>query len=146
MRLIAHRGNLNGPCPERENDPVYIEEAIAKGFDVEVDVWGKDGFWWLGHDEPQYLVSFRWFSVMSSRLWLHCKSFSTLNSFAAIGDDCLHWFWHENDAYSLTSNGLIWTNRGKLTGVQSVLVELDYRGSEKRASDAYAICTDYPNA
>ena len=39
MKLIAHRGNIDGPNPERENSPEYIEEALKAGYDVEVDVW-----------------------------------------------------------------------------------------------------------
>ena len=56
MILISHRGNINGSIPERENEPLYIIEALEKGFDVEVDVWWKDDGFWLGHDEPQYQV------------------------------------------------------------------------------------------
>jgi len=28
MKLIAHRGNTDGPNPSEENNPEYIEEAI----------------------------------------------------------------------------------------------------------------------
>ena len=28
MILIAHRGNLNGPFPEKENHPNYIEGGV----------------------------------------------------------------------------------------------------------------------
>jgi len=28
MKLIAHRGNINGPNPEKENHPDYINTAI----------------------------------------------------------------------------------------------------------------------
>ena len=38
MYFISHRGNINGIQKERENDPLYINEAINKGYDVEVDV------------------------------------------------------------------------------------------------------------
>ena len=31
-------------------------ESLEKGFHVEVDVWCKEGRFWLGHDEPQYKV------------------------------------------------------------------------------------------
>ena len=31
---IAHRGNTDGPNPNRENDPTYIDEAINAGFNV----------------------------------------------------------------------------------------------------------------
>ena len=37
MKLIAHRGNINGPC-ERENSPEYILETINLGYDCEIDV------------------------------------------------------------------------------------------------------------
>ena len=39
MYLISHRGNLEGPKAEYENSISYIENAISKGFEVEVDVW-----------------------------------------------------------------------------------------------------------
>jgi hypothetical protein len=39
MRIIAHRGNLDGPDPTRENSPIYVMAALAAGVDVEVDLW-----------------------------------------------------------------------------------------------------------
>ena len=39
MKLIAHRGNVNGPNPDKENHTDYINEAIILGYDVEIDVW-----------------------------------------------------------------------------------------------------------
>ncbi len=35
MRIISHRGNIEGPIPEKENCPEYINSALAQGFDVE---------------------------------------------------------------------------------------------------------------
>jgi hypothetical protein len=56
MRLISHRGNLNGTS-SYENHPEHIHKALLKGFDVEIDVWCfGDGGYWLGHDKPQYHV------------------------------------------------------------------------------------------
>ena len=57
MKIISHRGNLTGPNPIRENSIDYIEEAIAEGFDVEVDLWVDDNECYLGHDDPQYFVT-----------------------------------------------------------------------------------------
>ena len=37
MILISHRGNIDGKIVERENHPEYIDEAIALGYDVEID-------------------------------------------------------------------------------------------------------------
>ena len=39
MKLIAHRGNTHGRNAERENSPTYIKEALATGYDAEIDVW-----------------------------------------------------------------------------------------------------------
>ena len=56
MRLIAHRGNITGPDPSRENHPDYIRQAIDLGYNVEIDVWRIGGKFILGHDEPQYEI------------------------------------------------------------------------------------------
>ena len=56
MFFISHRGNINGPEVNRENSIDYINSAIDKGYDVEVDVWFKKGEFYLGHDEPMYRV------------------------------------------------------------------------------------------
>ena len=37
MKLISHRGNIDGPQPDRENSPNYINEAIEAGYNVEID-------------------------------------------------------------------------------------------------------------
>ena len=37
MRIIAHRGNVTGPCKD-ENCPEHIDKAISLGYDVEVTV------------------------------------------------------------------------------------------------------------
>ena len=58
MKLIAHRGNVTGPNPLRENSLEYIDDAIKLGYDVEIDVrhieWEQQLY--LGHDECQYPV------------------------------------------------------------------------------------------
>ena len=56
MILISHRGNLNGKIPEYENNPLYIDRALGKGYDVEIDVWFRDDMFFLGHDFPTYRV------------------------------------------------------------------------------------------
>ena len=46
MKIISHRGNLEGRIPEDENNPDYIHEAIESGFDVEIDLWlYENGFY-----------------------------------------------------------------------------------------------------
>ncbi|MGA0351970.1 MAG: hypothetical protein ACO3MF_04430, partial [Acholeplasmataceae bacterium] len=57
MRLIAHRGNINGKKLSLENNPNYIKDAIIKGYDAEIDVWFVGEKFILGHDEPQYEIN-----------------------------------------------------------------------------------------
>ena len=46
MILISHRGNITGKQPELENDPNYIRAALDENYDVEIDVWHINGFFY----------------------------------------------------------------------------------------------------
>ena len=39
MKLIAHKGNIDGPNTVTENHPEQIDKCINAGYDVEVDLW-----------------------------------------------------------------------------------------------------------
>jgi hypothetical protein len=103
--FIAHRGNLAGRVPDSENSPSYIDYALEKGYEVEVDVWVDGGVVFLGHDKPEYRCSTSWLEERSSRLWVHCKNSPAIE---VISSTSLNWFVHENDPYTLTSQGFIW--------------------------------------
>ena len=75
MKIISHRGNLEGRIPEDENNPDYIHEAIESGFDVEIDLWLYENGFYLGHDEPQYQIDLKF--LKNERLWVHAKSMET---------------------------------------------------------------------
>ena len=83
MRLIAHRGNLNGPNPLVENDPQRITYCIDEGYDVEIDVRydHHTNMLWLGHDEPQHKVNWFWIAGRREHLWIHCKMLQLYMSF-----------------------------------------------------------------
>ena len=66
MKLISHRGNINGSEPENENNPSYVERAIQLGYDVEVDVRIKDGKLFLGYDEPKYQLDPKLIDIVAS--------------------------------------------------------------------------------
>ena len=140
MLKIAHRGNTAGPS-SRENHPLYIEEAIYLGFDVEVDIWLVDGNLWLGHNKPQYMTSKTFLDRYKNSLWIHCKNLTALEFFVNLKQD-YKYFWHEEDSYTLTSNGLIWTYPGKIITDQSILVVQDNIFLEEY-SNAFGICSDY---
>ena len=141
MKLISHRGNLEGPNPERENHPDYIMEAIQAGYDVEIDVWFKDGKFYLGHDEPQYLFPYDLLNGYYNKLWIHCKdmeSLSNLNELDSNGSK-LNYFSHENDLGVLTSRGYIWSANLYKRGIL-VMPEV----FEKEPNEhTLGICSDY---
>jgi hypothetical protein len=152
MRLIAHRGNIDGPKPLEENRPEYIEEAIKQGFDVEIDIRYDrfDDRIYLGHDEPQYYVPMTWLVKRKDKLWIHCKDFKSLDIFSNIPID-FNFFWHENDKYTLTSKGYIWTYPGQLFGNNSVIVMpevFDLQNIQDNdtivySKKSFAVCSDY---
>lgn len=104
MLMIAHRGNVNGPRPNLENRPAYIEEAMAAGFYVEIDVWIKDGIILLGHDEGIYPCQSDF--LTNDKILCHAKNFEAVEFFNSRKD--IHWFWHEKDYCTITSKGWVW--------------------------------------
>lgn len=51
MDILAHRGNLGGPAPERENRSETIEAALSEGFGIETDLRrAGSGRFYIAHD------------------------------------------------------------------------------------------------
>ena len=136
MILISHRGNINGKDEDRENHPEYIQEALDKGYNVEIDVWDIFGSYFLGHDNPEYLVKKEFLN--NDKLWCHAKNIEALESMLK---DNIHCFWHQEDDVTLTSKGYMWTYPGKklTTNSIAVLPELNNQNPKK----ALGICSDY---
>jgi hypothetical protein len=138
MIRIAHRGNTSGPDPINENKPDYIIEAASR-YDVEVDVWKDNDSWWLGHDYPQYKVDEQY--IMNDRFWCHAKSLKAFEALLRLNARC---FWHQEDDYTLTSTGIIWTYPLQETTHRSVIVcqsmEQTLHYYKKRI---HGICSDY---
>lgn len=120
MKIIAHRGNMDGP-ETVENDP----QRLPFGEEVELDVWSMFGHAMLGHDHPKYDVKQE--VLMRKGVWCHAKNREALIYLCEIG---AHYFWHEHDQFAITSQGYIWTGREIYN----------------RDGTVYGICTDYGNA
>jgi len=140
MKLIAHRGNTNGRFESYENEPNYIDTAIKKGFDVEIDVWYVNNQIYLGHDKPEYGINFRWLRDRLNKLWIHCKNIEAVLFFKECEYD-FNYFWHENDTITLTSHNFIWVypNKQSIKNSISVLPELN----ESDTDNCIGICSDY---
>lgn len=141
MILISHRGNINGRFESYENEPTYIDLAISKGYDVEVDVWYRDNILWLGHDKPQYGVDFRWFRDRISKLWVHCKNIESLIYFKESGYG-MNYFWHQEDDVTITSSGYFWTYPGKQLTTNSIAVMPEI-SEFVNMKIALGVCSDY---
>ena len=140
MVLISHRGNLTGSNPERENSPIYIQEALDKGYDVEIDVWVKDNNIWLGHGCPQYLIDKIWLYLHKKHLWIHCKNIEAISYFSS-ELKLFNYFWHENDTLTLTSKNYIWAYPGKQPINNSIAVMPEINNDD--VSQCLGVCSDY---
>lgn len=144
VKIIAHRGNLNGPLPENENQPHQLIATLSGGFDLEIDVWVVSGQVFFGHDEPKFEVPKDLIRDIQEESWYHCKNLEALEMFDKEFPTAKY-FWHENDAYTLTSNGYIWTYPGQEVTEKSIIVDLGPVDISKYPVKPYGICTDYPN-
>jgi glycerophosphoryl diester phosphodiesterase len=137
MKIISHRGNLNGPNSISENSISAINTALGQGFDVEIDVWFKNGKWYLGHDKPNYKINESF--LENKKLWCHAKNLDALN--LMLKNNKIHCFWHQNDNFTLTSKNYIWTYPNKDTTDNSIIVLIK---KQKIPKKTFGICTDFP--
>lgn len=112
---------------------------MARGFDVEIDVWYIENQLFLGHDNPDFNESVDIERLISEYLWVHAKSIETLYYLIS---KPVHVFFHQEDNVTLTSRNILWTYPGRkltprsvcITHVEEVLD--DYR-------QCYGLCSDY---
>lgn len=140
MKLIAHRGNYQGKNIDRENTISYIQEAIDKGFDCEIDVWLKEGILYLGHDKPEIIVDYSFLYKNRISLWIHCKTPETLYYLSKL--PCAAKFFHQNDDCTLTSLGNLWTYPGKHVTPNSIMVKFEKITLDDLEKNIYGICAD----
>jgi hypothetical protein len=136
MYLISHRGNINGVSKSRENSPSYITEALEKGYDVEVDVRFENRKFFLGHDKNQYEINEKF--LLNKKIWCHAKTTEALDALERIN---AHYYWHQEDDYTLTSRGFIWTYPGKKLLSKSICVLPEKFKYNK--IDCEGICSDF---
>jgi hypothetical protein len=149
MKIIAHRGNINGPNQEMENNPEYILKTLSLGYDCEIDVRLIDRNLYLGHDLPQYQINLDFLLINRDKLWIHCKNLEALDFLNGYKE--LNIFWHETDQYTLTNKGYIWSYIGVKTtkNIICVMPELAYDNyidvvnKKNIDNELYGVCSDY---
>jgi len=152
MKLIAHRGNIDGPNLLNENNPEHIDNIILQGYDVEIDIRFDDDTkqFFLGHDYSKYLVNWFWLYKHKEKLWIHCKNIEALYQFSSNLDD-YNYFWHEQDSYTMTSKKYIWSYPGKRYNSKSIILMPELNLFEfinceyivMKYYDCFGICSDY---
>jgi len=138
MILISHRGNTNGANIEKENDPNYIDVTLNIGFDVEIDIWYTDNAFYLGHDCPQYPITYDWLYRRKNKLWVHCKNIESLHK---LNTKRIHYFWHEKDTLTLTSKKIIWAYPGKQPIKNSIAVLPEINNDN--IDECLGVCSDF---
>ena len=138
MIYISHRGLVNGADKKLENNPDQITNLSQKNINIEVDVRLYKNKFYLGHDEPVYQIDENF--LLNDKIWCHAKNYEALEALSKI--DC-HYFWHQEDDYTITNKGFIWVYPGKplLKNCISVLPE----NFKIDTTNCYGVCTDYIN-
>tara|TARA_R110001592_G_scaffold338578_1_gene625830 strand:- start:88 stop:573 length:486 start_codon:yes stop_codon:yes gene_type:complete len=144
MKIISHRGNLDGPDKLRENNPKFIDECIVKGYDVEIDLRLKNNNLFLGHDFTQYEVSMDWLLQRSQNLWIHAKEFTVLQKLILFKEK-LKFFCHETDKFTIVNGGYIWCHDLKSKVDDKCIIPLLSYDQIMNYNQTffYAVCTDY---
>ncbi len=140
MILISHRGNIKGPNTKLENKFSYIDKALNKGYDCEIDVRFIDNNLYLGHDEPQYKINLHWLYQRRHKLWIHCKDLNSLAFFSNTGSgNDFNFFFHENDLGVLTSFNYIWSTNV----IEKGILVIPEMFNTKPTSKTLGVCSDY---
>jgi hypothetical protein len=141
MIIVAHRGNLDGPDSCNHNIE-KLHKAIQAGFYVELDLWLKDGKYYLGHDKPEQQITLAEFD--HPQVFFHLKNLflPTLNFADAFA---IH-----QDNYALTLRGKLWCNYGAGFVENSIVCAPELVGANQSLNEflyehknAWGICTDY---
>lgn len=139
MIFIAHRGNIHGISEQNENEPKYILEALNLGYYVEIDLWAIKNKLFLGHDKPTHEIDSNFLD--RSKLFVHCKNEEALEYLHNNSLKC-EYFWHDNDKYTITSKGNIWTYMGSYCPKNSIALMPELFDSSIDYKHCYGICSD----
>ena len=136
---ISHRGNIDGRIINVENSPEYINRALSQDYEVEIDVWFVNDSFYLGHDEPLYLVDEEF--LENDKLWCHAKNEESF--YKMLSNSKIHCFWHQTDDYTLTSKGIPWVFPGKKVYENSIWVLPEETIFKNIMINCLVICSDY---
>lgn len=135
MIFICHRGKKNNQEPE--NFVKNILKNLSLGYDCEIDVWKIENRFFIGHDKPEEEIKEEF--LLNKNLWCHAKNIEALKYMIS---NNITTFWHQNDDYTITSNGFIWVYPGKKIVKNCIIVKPELGNyTVKELQTCHAICT-----
>ncbi len=142
MKIISHRGNLDGPNTNEENTIEKIKYCLSLGYDVEIDIRLINDRLYLGHDGPVCEVNLDFLLQNSDKLWCHAKNLLALDYM--LDFEQINCFWNNEDKHTLTSKNYIWSWNTYRTCYKTVMVcksleDMSYFLSQP----IYGICSDW---
>ena len=78
MKIIAHRANINGSNSLKENRLSQIIKCIEFGYEVEFDIRFINNNLYLGHDNPDEIISEKELFKLKEKCWIHCKNLDAI--------------------------------------------------------------------
>jgi len=143
MIIISHRGNISGRIKSLENDPEQIVSTLEQGYHCEIDVnyIKEHNHLSLGHNGPAHVIDKSF--LTKKNLWCHAKNVDALELMITMNIE--HFFFHQRDAYTLTSSRYIWTFPGEqTTNTSRCIVVTPELLKVYLYKNAAGICTDFP--
>ena len=127
IKVLVLPSDRTGVSKFRSVEPhMKLQELYNDDFHVDIVTAGTMDFTW---DDTKFLKN--------SRFWCHAKNINALSELERI--NC-HYFWHQEDDFTLTSKGIIWTYPGKYLTNKSICV-LPEKTNVKEF-DCLGICSD----
>lgn len=143
MILISHRGNISGQNGFTENTHEVIKKALSLGYYVEVDVrYDHSRGFYFNHDEmdtPNIRENKYFAHFDTERMIYHAKDLKSLEMLKERG---YHYFFHDKEEYTITSQGWIWANIGSKLSSETVCV-CPEKGFNGNLMKCFGICSDF---
>lgn len=156
FKIVAHRGLLNGPSKDLENNPEIILEIIKNHprLLIEIDLNIMEDGIYLGHDYPNYKIDIDFIIKNKDRFILHVKRFDSESDFVNKSLSKIykisHCFSHEDDNFTITNRGWIWSHPkmgfvpNSIFVLPEKFVSLNSREFRNKINLLKGICTDFP--
>tara|TARA_X000000950_G_C13852748_1_gene635255 strand:- start:1099 stop:1635 length:537 start_codon:yes stop_codon:yes gene_type:complete len=154
--VIAHRGLLEGPAKNLENNPENIIFNIKNYPNLfnEVDINIVKDAIYTGHDKPTYKIDLEFILNNKTNLILHIKKLDydsayTIDTLLELYESC-HCFCHEEDNFTITNKGLIWShpkmgiNKNTVCVMPEKVMSISSEAFIKNLNLLKGVCTDFP--